>query len=309
MFESENDITKYLADNFSKTYNSYVDLGIGDDCAILNTSKADKFVVTTDILIENHHFKKEWISAKDLAKRAFVQNFADVAAMGAKGFAAVVSLALPSLLEKSEKWIIDFVDGLTEIAIENNVAIVGGDLSGSEAIVVNIAAFGDLEGRSAVLRSGAKVGNVLAVSNINKLGLSLKGYLEFNSDNANADSGAKKQYLVPSSDFKNGIIAAKSGATAMMDISDGLYVDSSRIAKASGVRIELFQALDNVNPEYYYFGGEDHEYLATFPNKDSIPKGWTQVGKITEGSPVVCGEEIDKLLAQGKHGWDHFLDK
>lgn len=137
-------------------------VGPGDDAAVINLS-ANQFVVTTDSMVEDHDFKLNWSTGFDLGFKAVATNLADVAAMGAKPVALVVSLAVPKQTKIS--WLEDFADGLSQALTElaPDAAIVGGDLASSEKVFIAVTAHGDLQARQPILRSGAQIGDLVAV--------------------------------------------------------------------------------------------------------------------------------------------------
>lgn len=145
-------------------------LGPGDDAAIV-AAPDGRFVVTTDVLVEDRHFRRAWSSGEDVGRRAAVQNLADVAAMGAVPTSLVVTLAVPGELDVA--WVVGLARGLAAVCGPLGVGVVGGDLSGSPLVVVSVAAHGDLQGRPPVLRSGARVGDVVAHAGV--LGRSAAG--------------------------------------------------------------------------------------------------------------------------------------
>jgi thiamine-monophosphate kinase len=312
--------------------------GIGDDCAVLSSGASD--VVTTDVLVENHHFKLKWSNASQLAKRAFAQNFADVYAMGAKGTALVVSLVVSkealqcqTSFTENDAWIRQFADGLAEIALKNEVAVVGGDLSFGEKVAINITAFGTLEGRKPILRSSANIGDLLAVCG--EMGWSAKGFELLQKQKSGQFSEVEQllveRYLVPEPQYQNALNAAFFGATSMMDISDGLSVDMERLANSSSVGFEVDdlgdfrirnspKVLDNQNnaqlskniitKEQFYFGGEDHGFLATFPREKGVPNGWEVIGRAVEINPNRSKQiYIPELNSLVDKQWDHFSDQ
>lgn len=304
---TEDELTAELAKIFAHTANDCVEYGIGDDCALVAVPSGST-LISTDILVEGVHFKSEWSSPADIARRAFAQNLADIAASGGIGTAMVVSLILPKSLgaDKRIGFALEFARALAQKAKENGVAIVGGDLSSGSEIVVNITVFGELiSGVKQVRRDGAKPGDVVAIAGMQ--GLSLTGY-EFYAGVRSKDSYSedfvqkcKSTYLAPDPPYAMGPIAAKHGATAMCDVSDGLLKDCSRIAKMSNVAVRLHSlhiVKENTQNQYqnvesakfntqiplenYYFGGEDHCLLATFPSPDSVPNGFTIIGECLE---------------------------
>ena len=290
-------------------------VGPGDDAAVVS-SPDGRFVVTTDTMIEDHDFKLEWSTGFDLGFKAVASNVSDVAAMGAKPTALVVAIALPASMPIT--WLEDFADGLNagirELAPD--ASVVGGDLAMSEKVFISVTAHGDLEGREPVLRSGAKVGDVLAVAGT--LGKAAAGLALLQRGDSSASAfdelvGIQRRPMPPVS---LGVQAALNGATAMLDISDGLVKDASRIAKASGVSINLdksalqgFEAvieqaalrLEVSGMDWVLFGGEDHSLLATFPEGSELPKGFKVIGRVVEQNEHLVVLDNSSIVIRG---WD-----
>lgn len=300
-------------------------VGSGDDCAVIATTDG-RFVVTTDTMVEGHDFRTDWSAWYDLGWKAIATNLADVAAMGAKPTALVVALVVPgsTLVANLES----FADGLREAcaALAPGCAVVGGDLALGSQTVIAVTAHGDLEGRNPVLRSGAKPGDLLAVGG--PLGLAACGLdlLQAGTDAANAYDEWVSAQLRPTPPLALGVEAAQAGATAMLDISDGLLKDASRIAKASGMTLNvetknLFgfearlegaaQTLAAGDPaetarltrKWILGGGEDHSLLATFPKEAKLPRGFKVIGVVAESESGLPGVLLDGVAAP-ELGWD-----
>ncbi len=294
----------------------YAIVGPGDDAAVV-TSSDGRFVVTTDTMIEGHDFKLDWCKGFDLGFKAIASNVADVAAMGAKPTALVVALALPRDTQIS--WLEDFANGLnaglTQLA--PGASVVGGDLASADQVFISVTAHGDLEGLEPVLRSGAKPGDILAIAGT--LGKAAAGLSLLQSDIADAKHAFDDLVSVqlrPMPPIFSGVLANKAGATSMLDVSDGLAKDASRIAKASGVTVQIdksallgFEAVVElaalrleVTPEnWVLFGGEDHALLATFPEGSDIPKEFKPIGRVLQSSDVLVLLDDVELQA---NGWD-----
>ena len=294
----------------------YAIVGPGDDAAVVNSSDG-RFVVTTDTMIEGHDFKLEWSKGYDLGFKAIASNVADVAAMGAKPTALVVAIALPGDTQIS--WLEDFSDGinaaLTQLA--PGASVVGGDLARADQVFISVTAHGDLEGLEPVLRSGAKPGDILAVAGT--LGKAAAGLSLLQSEIADAKHAFDDLVSIqlrPMPPILAGVLANKAGATSMLDVSDGLAKDASRIAKASGVTVQIdksallgFEAvlelaalrLEVTTEDWVLFGGEDHALLATFPEGSSIPKEFKPIGRIIASSGVLV--ILDDIELQA-NGWD-----
>lgn len=228
-------------------------VGPGDDCAVVQGAD----VVTTDMLVESSHFWLDVSSPYEVGARAAAQNLADVAAMGAQPTSLVCALSLPPGLEAG--WVNEFARGLGERCEKAGAGVVGGDITSGPVLTVSITALGSLAGRAPVLRSGARAGHVVAVSGT--LGLSaaglevaalLRGLPEQQRAEVTAElSGAApgsaagaawhclEVFKAPRPLLSAGVAAALAGASAMMDVSDGLLRDADRIARSSGVGIDL----------------------------------------------------------------------
>ena len=294
----------------------YAIVGPGDDAAVV-TSSDGRFVVTTDTMIEGHDFKLGWSKGYDLGFKAIASNVADVAAMGAKPTALVVAIALPG--DTQIAWLEDFADGLNSglTQLAPGASVVGGDLASADQVFISVTAHGDLEGLEPVLRSGAKPGDILAVAGT--LGKAAAGLSLLQSDIAdakNAFDDLVSIQLRPMPPILAGVLANKAGATSMLDVSDGLAKDASRIAKASGVTVQIdksallgFEAVLElaalrleVTPEnWVLFGGEDHALLATFPEGSDIPKEFKPIGRVLPQSDVLVLLDDVELQA---NGWD-----
>jgi thiamine-monophosphate kinase len=286
-------------------------VGPGDDSAVMSAPDA-RFVVTTDMMIHGPDFRLAWSTAHDLGWKAAASNLADVAAMGATPTALVVAIAAPadspvSLLE-------GIADGLRDacLALAPGCGVVGGDLSVSATLTIAVTAFGDLAGRPPVLRSGAGVGDVVAVSGVlgrAAAGLRLlfeRGVADGQPDAAAtaalraAEPALVAAQLAPAPPIGDGMLAALAGATAMLDLSDGLALDARRLATASGVALDLSAAA--IGDRESLDGGEDHSLLATFPQGTALPGGFRTIGTVVAGEGVlVDGQPYDE-----RGGWDPY---
>ena len=291
-------------------------VGPGDDSAVI-ASPDGRFTVTTDTLIEGHDFRLDWSSAYDLGWKAVASNIADVAAMGAVPTSLVVALTVPGRTEVS--WLEHFADGLKAACVNlaPGCGVVGGDLASSDKVMISVAAHGSLEGREPVLRSGAQVGDVLAVAGT--LGRAAAGLALLESGNRDAISAYDDLVNVqrrPNPPIKAGVEAAVAGATSMLDLSDGLARDAARIAKASGVTLQIdprmlqgFEAVIEeaaraieANPsDWVIGGGEDHSLLATFPADAKLPRAFKAIGVVLPQGPAPVMLGANPLQ---ERGWD-----
>ncbi|MHA6511573.1 thiamine-phosphate kinase [Tessaracoccus sp. Z1128] len=284
-------------------------LSVGDDAAVLALS--GHVVVTTDMLIENVHFRRQWSPPRAVGRKAVAVNISDVEAMGARPSAIVVALGFPKDLD--QQWVVEFEAGAKDECARAGVSLVGGDLSSSAHIAIAVTALGDLGGRVAVTRAGARPGDVVAVCG--RLGWAGAGLAVLQRGFGSPKELVAEQ-LTPSVPYGQGVVAARAGATAMLDVSDGLLADLGHIADQSGVlidvdtsRIEVPDAIARVAAAtgkpalgYILAGGEDHALAATFPAGARLPDGWYRVGEVREGHGIL----VDGAPFDGAMGWDHF---
>lgn len=286
-------------------------LGPGDDAAVV-AAPDSRVVATMDLLVEGRHFRRDWSSAHDVGRKAAAQNLADVVAMGARPTALLVGLGCPPDLPVD--WATGLADGLAEECALVGATVVGGDVVRSDHVVVAVTALGDLEGRAPVTRSGAQAGDVLAVAG--RLGWSAAG-LAVLGRGFRSPRVLVEAHKVPVPPYAAGPAAAVAGATAMVDVSDGLLQDAGHVATASGVVLEIdtaslevgqpladAAAAFNADPlEWVLRGGEDHALLATFPAGAALPDGFTAIGRVSAGEASVL---VDGIPATGLGGHDHF---
>lgn len=296
-------------------------LGPGDDAAVL-AAPDGRMVVSLDVLVENRHFRREWSTAADIGWRAAMQNLADIAAMGARPTALVVGLVLPPDL--SVGWVTGLARGMAAACAPHDVAVVGGDLSAGDEVVVAVAVHGDLQGRNPVLRSGAVAGDVVALAG--PQGRSAAGMALLRSGHPRAHLDLVDAYRRPRPALAAGPAAADAGATAMLDVSDGLLRDAERLALASDVVIDLLDPTESFRAdlavldgaarllgtdplEWVLGGGEDHGLLATFPSDVVLPAPFRPVGHVRSATG---SEHPGQVLVDGSvpsetmRGWDHF---
>jgi thiamine-monophosphate kinase len=322
---------------------SLTSVGIGDDAAVVG-APSGSVVAAVDMLLEGRHFRRDWSSAFDIGVKAAARSLADIAAMGAVNTALLVALAVPGTLPAS--WPAELADGLAAEAGRAGAGIVGGDTARADSVLLSVTALGDLAGRKPVLRSGARPGDVIAVAG--PLGPSAAGLallmagVTVNSGvtAGGAGAGAMPQglaalvaaHLRPSPPYQAGPQAALLGATAMIDVSDGLIADLGHLAAASGVALDLdssslatsaaslaeaeaaiaeksnssgTEAGSSVPPialEWVLTGGEDHSLVATFPPAAALPAPWLVIGQVRAGAGVT----VDGTPHAGPGGWQHF---
>ncbi|PWI44266.1 thiamine-phosphate kinase [Streptomyces sp. ICBB 8177] len=290
-----------------------VRLGPGDDAAVV-AAPDRRVVASTDVLLEGRHFRRDWSTAYDVGRKSAAQNLADVAAMGAVPTALLLGLVVPASLAAT--WPVELMDGIRDECQVAGAAVVGGDVVGGEAITVAITALGDLGGRAPVTRSGARPGDVIAVTGW--LGWSAAGYAVL-SRGFRSPRAFVEAHRRPEPPYHAGPAAADLGARAMTDVSDGLVADLGHIAVASGVHIDLRSAdVDvpaqmhdigqavGVDPLHWVLtGGEDHAIVAAFPPDTKLPARWRVIGAVSapSGPPRVT---VDGAPWDEAGGWDHF---
>lgn len=283
-------------------------VGPGDDAAVLRI-RHGHVVVSTDLMVEGRHFRRDWASAEDVGHRAAAQNLSDINAMGGRAASLTVGLAAPGDLPA--QWALDFARGFADECALVGASVVGGDLTSADQVVIAVTVLGGCT-VSPVLRGGANPGDVLALTGRQGWaagGLAVLGR-GFRSPRVLVEA-----YRRPEPPYAAGPMAAEAGATAMIDVSDGLLAEARHLAEASGVAIDVRRDAFEI-PEplvavgsalgadplgFILGGGDDHALLATFP-EGAVPDGWQVVGEVTEGSGVtVDGGDYD-----GPTGWTHF---
>ena len=306
---SEEQIIEQLQRLFATNFPADIEVGIGDDAAVLLGIK-NKLVATTDMAVEDVHFNLNWSTPFQIGAKLTTANLADLFAMGAMPKYLLVAAALPS--EISENFVSELANGIRSVADQFNVAVVGGDLSRSAKVALTITAFGDLAG-TAITRDGAKVGDQIYVSELP--GLSAAGYAILNR-------GLDRPRYVVQAHLNPKLIPPTQlikVATALCDISDGISIDGSNIAKASKVNFsldkELIRAADGFSDlaelatelnedvfDWILNGGEDHFFLAAVNPENISGLAAIKIGEVVagDGKVLLDGEEIKRA------GYQHF---
>jgi thiamine-monophosphate kinase len=306
---SEEQIIEQLQRLFAINFPADIEVGIGDDAAVLLGIK-NKLVATTDMAVEDVHFNLNWSSPFQIGAKLTTANLADLFAMGATPKYLLVAAALPS--EISENFVSELANGIRSVADQFNVAVVGGDLSRSAKVVLTITAFADLAG-TAITRAGAKAGDQIYVSELP--GLSAAGY-------AILSRGLDRPRYVVQAHLNPKLIPPTQlikVATALCDVSDGISIDGSNIAKASKVNFsldkELIRAADGFSDlaelatelnedvfDWILNGGEDHFFLAAVNPENISGLSAIKIGEVVagDGEVLLDGEEIKRA------GYQHF---
>lgn len=284
-------------------------IGPGDDAAVLRI-KTGHVVVSTDLMVEGRHFRRDWVPAKDVGRRAAAQNLADIAAMGGTAHSLTVGLAAPADLPVS--WVLDFARGFAAECALVGASVVGGDLTRADQVIIAVTVIGACT-QAPMLRSGAQPGDVLAIRG--RQGWAAGG-LAVLTRGFRSPRLLVEAYRRPEPPYAAGPEAAMAGATAMIDISDGLVAEVGHLATGSGVAIDIrSEAFEIPEPlqavgaalgadplRFILEGGDDHALLATFASAAAVPPQWVVIGSVSEGEGVtVDGEKYD-----GVAGWSHF---
>lgn len=287
----------------------HVLIGPGDDAAVLRIRNGH-VVVSTDLMVEGRHFRRDWASAEDVGHRAAAQNLSDVNAMGGRAHSLTIGMAMPADLPV--QWALDFARGFAAEAALVGASVVGGDVTRSDEVVIAVTVLGACT-QAPVVRSGAEPGDVLALHGRQGWaagGLAVLGR-GFRSPRVLVEA-----YRRPEPPYGAGQVAAEAGATSMIDISDGLLSEAGHLARESGVAIDVHSgAFEIAEPltavgaalgadplGFILGGGDDHALLATFSDRASVPEGWLVVGEVTEGEGVT----VDRAPYDGPTGWTHF---
>jgi thiamine-monophosphate kinase len=285
-------------------------LGPGDDAAVL-AAPDGRVVASTDVLVAGVHFRMDWSSPEQIGRKAAAANLADIAAMGARPTTLLVGLACPG--DTPVETLTGLADGLWAEAQTVGAGVAGGDVASSPTLVLSVTALGSLDGRTPVTRAGARPGDTVALAG--RIGWAAAGWAVL-ARGFRSPLAVVSAHRVPEPPYAAGPQAADAGATAMIDVSDGLLADLGHVARASGVRIDVRSAAFEVPPRlvdvgaalgvdplhWLLTGGEDHGLAATFPGP--APDGWTVIGRVAEGEPgvLVDGRPYDG----GPSGWEHF---
>jgi thiamine-monophosphate kinase len=287
----------------------------GDDAAVFDPP-ADRALMTTDTLVEGADFDLSYCEGFDVGWKAVAVNVSDVAAMGGRPTHAVATLGLPPSTPVA---VVDGIGrGLAAAAAEWDLAVVGGDVSSAPVILIGLTVIGSAE--EPVLRSGARPGDLICVTGT--IGGASGGLELLRRGLGDRSPELVERHLRPRARLHEGRRLAALGATAMIDVSDGLAVDLTRLMKASGTGCRVDPAAVPVDPALdalvdaglvrtgdllrsAILGGEDFELLATLPDRRDAPV--TVIGEVTDDAALRFGD--DDLEELGRHGWDHLRDR
>jgi len=280
---------------------SRVVLGIGDDCAIYRPrDSADDLLFTTDLLIEDVHFRRDSHPPAAVGHKALARGLSDIAAMGGVPRFCLVSLALAPW--SGRRWMEGFYRGLLALAARNGTVLAGGDLAHAAAVTCDIVVCGSVPRGAALRRDGARAGDSIYVSG--RLGASALGL-------ARRRGRAWQRHLRPEPRLALGrFLRERVHATSAMDLSDGISLDLHRLCLASGVAASIGPppVFRGATLEQALHGGEDYELLFTVPRGTRVPTVYqdvelTRIGKIRRGIP---GEVLLDGASLPTLGYDHF---
>lgn len=292
--------------------------GIADDCAILRISTGCELLVTTDLCVEDVHFRQAWHPAVVVGHRCLARGLSDIAAMGGEPLACFLSLGLPEDL--SQAWANNFLRGLLRLAKRFRVQLAGGDISAAPKITADIVVTGQAPKGKAVLRSGARPGERIYVTG--SLGGSAATLKQlFAGKKIKPQKSNPHFYPTPRIEVGN-YLRENRLATAMIDLSDGLSVDLTHICDESGVASLLISSKipvgKNANIDLALHGGEDYELLFTAPKRANIPSriagiAVTEVGEIRNRTDYSSAIQIlgdnGRVRPLPQRGWQHFAKR
>jgi thiamine-monophosphate kinase len=265
-------------------------VGPGDDAAVVEVPTG-AVVASVDLLVQDRHFRLDWSSASDIGHKAAAESLSDINAMGGVATAVLVGLGCPAEVESG--WLLDLADGIAEEAARVGASVVGGDLTSASTIVLSMTVLGVCE-HGVVRRTGARPGDVVALAG--RQGWAAAGFAVlgrgFRSPRLVVDAHRR-----PEPPYLAGPEAARLGATALIDVSDGLLQDIGHLASAGGVSIDVererldvpepVQAVGaalGVDPMHLVLtGGDDYGLVAAFPAVTELPQSWRPIGRVGDG--------------------------
>ena len=309
LIESEAGLIARLRDLFHTSFQTQVQVGIGDDAAVIKSSN-NKLVATVDMAVEDIHFNKKWSTPFQIGAKLTTANLADIFAMGAIPKYLLVAAGISEL--NNSETVTELAKGIRSVADKFEVTVIGGDLSKSEKMTLSITALGELSDQP-ILRSGARVGDLIYLSSLT--GLSAAGLAILNRE-LDRPRYVVEAHLNPKLVAPEKLIKV---ATSMCDVSDGLATDASHLSHASNVNFNLskdlisqaadFKDLAELAKElgedvfdWILTGGEDHFFLATVGKENESNELGIQIGSVGkgEGKLLLDGVEIIKT------GYQHF---
>lgn len=301
-----------------KTHNAAVVRGIGDDCAVLKLAPGHQLLITTDLCIENVHFRREWHPPNSVGHRCLARGLSDIAAMGGEPLGCFLSLGLPSRLP--QKWVDAFLLGFERLAHQFRVPLAGGDVSAAPAITADIVVAGQAPAGKAILRSGARPGDRIYVTG--ELGEAAAVLKKLYAGKPIRPARSSRHFYPRPRLEAGSWLQRRRLATSMIDLSDGLSVDLAHICQESHVDATInagaIPVADGADLESALDGGDDYELLFTAPAKARVPPKVAGV-QVTEIGVIHARKDYRPAIRiLGKNGrarilaargWQHFADK
>jgi thiamine-monophosphate kinase len=295
-----------------------IPVGIGDDCAVLRIPSGHEALLTTDFSLEDVHFRRNWHPPEVVGHRCLTRGLSDIAAMGGEPLAAFLSLAVPAQLPQT--WVDRFLDGFLALAEQFRVPLAGGDTAQSPTeILADVVVLGSVPRGRAILRSGARPGDLIYVT----------GELGGGADALHRLFAGKRvtpenypRHFHPIPRIAIGCFLREHRlATAMIDLSDGLSTDLGHICDESRVGAEVLadsiprarvgRPVEAVDLKDALHGGDDYELLFTASSRKHVPPRIAGVpvrliGRISRGKKILLVEEGGKCSPLRPEGWEHF---
>lgn len=309
MIESEAGLIARLRDLFHTSFQTQVQVGIGDDAAVIKSSN-NKLVATVDMAVEGIHFHKKWSSPFQIGAKLTTANLADIFAMGAVPKYLLVAAGINEL--NNSETVSELAKGIRSVADKFEVSVIGGDLSKSEKMTLSITALGELSDKP-ILRSGGRVGDLIYLSSLT--GLSAAGLAILNRE-LDRPRYVVEAHLNPKLVAPDKLIKV---ATSMCDVSDGLATDALHLATASAVNFNLSKELISMATDFkdlaelakelnedvfdwILTGGEDHFFLATVGKENASSELGVQIGIVEKGEGKLLIDSVELKKA----GYQHF---
>lgn len=304
--------------------------GIGDDCAVISIDGPEHMLITTDLLVERVHFLIDWADPQIIGAKALAINLSDIAACGGKPVDAFVSLAIPERIDV--EWLDGFYRGMTDLAREHEVNLLGGDTTGSRSdLIINVAVTGLVKRDGVLYRHTARAGDVIALTGpIGASGAGCEILLSSAQLPECVADALIRSHLQPRPHVKEGLLLVSSGGcTAAIDVSDGLSSDLGHLCKESRVGALLYEdrvprtdelteaakRLGRDPLDWILNGGEDYVLLVSI-RADMLEKimaamneqgcALHPIGEFTEDSGIVIKRCDGSEMSIAARGWNHF---
>ena len=330
--QDEDSILRKIADSFRSSsgqgLGKPIVLGIGDDAALPRPKPGHELILTCDWFLEGTHFLRDKHPPDSVGWKCLARALSDVAAMGGIPLCFLLSLALPET--HTGRWLDLFLGGLRRASRKFRCFLAGGDTTRRNDILINITVVGEVRTGHAILRSGARPGDIIFVSG--RLGEAELGLhvLRHNKGMASTKTALRRKHLYPEPRLALGQWLAQKGfPTAMMDLSDGLSTDLSGLCAASAVgaslnhskvpQVRILAATprrDYNSHQLALHGGDDYELLFTVPPRKTkfLPETFqgvslTAIGRIVRGRKLLLLVENGRAMQLVPSGWDPFRKK